>query len=424
MYRRGFLVLVLFLSSFATVGAGNWPQWRGPTLDGRSAEENLPIAWSVEENVAWKLEMPARSAATPIIWDDRIFLNVSFDPEKDDALSVWCVDRNTGKVLWKRPLGGGNVFKYKQHMSTPSPVTDGEHVWVMTGTGILKAFTFVGEEVWGRDIQADYGTFGLKWGYASSPLLFEDALYLEVLHGTETDDPSYVLRISKKTGKTVWRVTRPTEAVRESPDAYTTPALLRRGGKAEIVIVGGDVVTGHDPETGRELWRAGGLNPKASQSGRLVASPLVYGDMLYVFGKRGPVLAFRAAGDGAVTDEDLVWSMAGGTDVPTPVTDGRYFYLVNDKGIMWCLDARTGETLYGPERLQSGTYSASPVLADGKIYATSEAGVTSVVKAGPKFEVLAENDLRSLTLATAAISGGQIFFRTADYLYAIGTRAQ
>ena len=212
--------------------------------------------------------------------------------------------------------------------------------------------------------------------------------------------------------------------MRESPDAYTTPALLRRGGKAQIVIAGGDVGTGHDPETGRELWRAGDLNPERSGSGRIVASPLVHGDMLYAFGKRGPVLAFRAADDGGLTDEDLAWSLASGTDVPTPVTDGRYFYLVNDQGIMWCYDAKTGEAVYGPQRLRTGTYSASPLLADGKIYATSESGVTSVVKAGPKFEVLAENDLGSYTLASPAVSDGQIFIRTADFLYAIGTRAR
>lgn len=423
MYRRGALVLVLLLASVSTLEAGNWPQWRGPTLDGRSPEENLPLTWSVGENVAWRLEMPARGAATPIVWDDRIFLSVGFDPEEDDSLALWSVDRGTGEVQWKRPLGGGNVFKRKHHLSSPSPVTDGERVWVVTGTGIMKAFTFAGEEVWSRDLQAEYGPFGLKWGYSSSPLLFEDGLYVQVLHGTETDEPSYVLRVDKKSGETAWRVTRPTEAVQESPDSYTTPGLLTRGGGAEIVIVGGDVATGHDPATGRELWRVGGLNPERSGSGRLVASPVVHGDMLYVFGKRGPVLAYRAD-DGGPTGEDLVWSAESGTDVPTPVTDGRHIYLVNDKGIMWCLDAKTGEAVYGPERLETGTYSASPVLADGKVYATSEAGVTSVVKAGPKFEVLAENDLASYTLASPAVSDGQIFIRTTDYLYAVGARAR
>ena len=164
-------------------------------------------------------------------------------------------------MLWKRQLGGGNTRMQKQNMSSPSPVTDGQHVWVMTGTGVLKAFDFEGKELWARDIQKDYGAFGLQWGYGSSPLLFEDSLYVQVLHGMKTDDPSYVLRISKANGRTIWRVERPTSARRESPDAYTTPALLRYGTATEIVITGGDVVTGHDPNNGRELWRANGLNP-------------------------------------------------------------------------------------------------------------------------------------------------------------------
>ena len=136
-------------------------------------------------------------------------------------------------------------------MSTPSPVTDGSRVWVMTGTGILKAFDFEGRELWMRDIQKDYGRFGLNWGYGSSPLLDGDSLFVQVLHGMRTDDPSYLLRIDKETGKTIWKVERPTDARAESPDAYTTPALLRYGGTKEIVLTGGDVVTGHDPADGQ-----------------------------------------------------------------------------------------------------------------------------------------------------------------------------
>src|SRR6202008_1277151 len=149
---------------------------------------------------------------------------------------LWCVNRTNSQVLWKKLLGSGNVKMRKQNMSSPSPVTDGRSVYVMTGTGVLKGFDFAGKELWSRDIQKDYGAFGLNWGYASSPLLFEDSLYVEVLHGMKTRDASYLLRIDKKTGTTVWRVERPTEAIRESPDAYTTPALLRYDGKTEIVV--------------------------------------------------------------------------------------------------------------------------------------------------------------------------------------------
>lgn len=411
------LAIILFAST-ATIRAENWPQWRGPSLNGISTEKNLPVKWTTEENIAWKLAMPEWSGSTPIIWRDRIFLNVA---EKDE-LYLWCVDRSKGTTLWKKLLGSGNVKMRKQNMSSPSPVTDGKSVWVLTGTGILKSFDFTGKELWTRDIQKDYGEFGLNWGYASSPLLFEDSLYVQVLHGMKTDEPSYVMRIDKKTGKTLWKVDRPTAAIRESPDSYTTPALLRYGKTTEIVITGGDVVTGHDPATGKELWRANGLNPENAPMYRIVASPIVFNDLIYAPTRVKPLLVFKAGGRGDITTSHLVWSTNNGPDVPTPVTDGKYFYIVNDRGIMWCLDAKTGAEIYGQQRLKPGTYSGSPVLADDKIYVTNEEGLTTVVKAGPKFEVLAENPLNDYCLSSPAISDGQIFIRTATNLYAIGKK--
>jgi len=292
----------------------------------------------------------------------------------------------------------------------------------MTGNGILKGFDFSGRELWARDIQADYGRFGLNWGYASSPLLFEDALYVQVLQGMKTHDPSYLLRIDKKTGKTVWRVERPTDAVRESPDAYTTPDLLRSGGEVQIVVSGGDCVTVHDPATGKEIWRGTGFNPGKNADHRVIASPVVHGDVIYVPTRVRPLQVFRAGGHGDITESHRLWSFQNGPDVPTPVTDGTYFYSVNDRGIVWCLDAKTGKEIWGPQRIRRAIYSSSPVLADGKIYITDEDGVTTVFKAGPKFEALAENNLDDYTLSSIAVSGGQLFLRTAKYLYAIGKR--
>jgi outer membrane protein assembly factor BamB len=307
-------------------------------------------------------------------------------------------------------------------MSSPSPVTDGASVYVLTGTGILKGFDFSGKELWSRDIQKDYGQFGLNWGYASSPLLFEDSLYVQVLHGMKTDEPSYVLRIEKKTGKTLWRVERPTIAVRESPDSYATPGLFRKGKLTEIVISGGDCVTGHEPATGKELWRANGLNPDNDPFHRVVGSPVIFEDIIYAPSKFKPLLALRAGGRGDITTSHLIWSTTNGPDVPTPVTDGKYFYIINDRGIMWCLDAKTGAEIYAQQRLKPGAYSGSPVLADGKIYVTNEDGLTSVVKAGPTFELLAENALEDYCLSSPAISDGQIFIRTAQNLYCIGKK--
>jgi outer membrane protein assembly factor BamB len=410
--------VLLGVLTIATVSADNWPQWRGPQLNGASRETGLPLKWTPEENIAWKLPLPDFSGSTPVVWENYIFLNVAQGSE----LSLWCVDRRGPTVLWKAPFGAGNHIERKQNMSSPSPVTDGTSVFAITGTGILKGFDFKGKELWARDIQRDYGAFGLNYGYASSPLLHEDALFLQVLHGMKTDAPSYVLRIDKKTGKTLWKVERPTDAIRESPDAYTTPALLQYGAATEIVVSGGDVVTGHDPATGTELWRMKGLNPFNDPAYRLVASPLVVAGLVIAPSRQNPLVAIRPGGRGDITQSHKAWEFNRGPDVPTPVGDGTHLFVVTDNGVAHALNVKTGAIVWGPSRLRSGTYSASPVLADGRVYVTNEDGLTSVFAAGAKFELLAENPLHEYCLSSPAVSQGQLFVRTEHHLFAIGTR--
>jgi outer membrane protein assembly factor BamB len=473
------------LTSILTVAAGaaligsDWPSWRGPSNNGVSTETGLPVTWSATcedapaaaapttpdppaatppaqgqrgqrgrgrggggregrpltpfscntletENVAWRIPLPAYSGSTPIISGNTIFLNVA-TAANTGALELWAIDRSTQKVSWKRPLADTNHMERKQNMSSPSPVTDGKHVWVMTGVGTLKAFDFSGKEIWSRQIQEDYGKFGLNWGYASSPFLKNGALYVQVLHGMKTDDPSYILKIDAQTGKTIWRVERPTEAVAESPDSYTTPAWIEANGRAELIITGGDVISGHDPATGAEYWRADVLNPQRARNYRIVASPTVVGDLIIAPTRNNPMVAIRPGGKGDVAETHVAWTFAQGPDVPTPVSDGKLLYIVRDSGVAFALDVKTGETVYGPERLPSGTYSASPILADGKIYVTTEEeGITTVYRAGPKFEVLSSNklaeDCSPYCLSTVAVSDGQLFIRTASFLWAIGKR--
>jgi outer membrane protein assembly factor BamB len=476
------------LTSIVTVVAGtalfasDWPSWRGPTNNGVSTEAGLPVTWGATcadaaapaaappsepaaatatppagppagpgqrgrggrggregrpitpftcskietKNVAWKVPLPAYSGSTPVIWGDTIFLNVATGANTG-ALELWAIDRRTQKVSWKRPLADTNHMERKQNMSSPSPVTDGKHVWVMTGVGVLKAFDFSGTELWSRQIQQDYGAFGLNFGYASSPLLKGGALYLQVLHGMKTDDPSYLLKIDALTGKTLWRVERPTEAVAESPDSYGTPAWAEANGRAELIITGGDVISGHDPATGAEYWRADVLNPQRARNYRIIASPTVVGDLVIAPTRNNPMVAIRAGGKGDVAASHVAWTFAQGPDVPTPVSDGKLLYIVRDSGVAFALDVKTGETVYGPERLPSGNYSASPILADGKIYVTTEEeGLTTVYRAGPKFEILSSNkladDCSPYCLSTIAVSDGQLFVRTASFLWAIGDR--
>lgn len=424
----------------------NWPQWRGPEQNGVSTAKNLPATWNETENIAWKTPMPSWSGSTPIIWGGQIFVT---SPSEEDPnyqppaspggrrsrygqarnpggseLFVICLSKKDGKVLWKQQLDTGNHLQRKGNSASPSPVTDGKHVWVVTGTGQVTALDVNGKEIWQKNLQNEYGDFGLNWGYASSPLLYDGKLIIEVLHGMKTDDPSYIVAFDAKSGQEIWKQERPTDAVMESPDAYTTPALLEHNGQTQIVITGGDYVTGHDPSSGEELWRAGGLNPEKGRNYRIVASPLVVDGMIYAPTRKKPLLALKAGGAGDVTNSHLAWKWdgAGSPDVPTPASDGTYFYMVDDNGLASCLDAKSGNVVWGPERTAQGIVSASPVVADGKIYIINEQAVTTVLAAGPEAKHLSTNELDgSYTLSSPAVSGSQIFIRTSNYLYCIGS---
>lgn len=397
------------------VASADWPHWRGPGRTGVAAVDDAPLTWGPADNVRWRLPLPEKSGSTPIVFGDRVYLNVA----DGDALELWCVDRGNGEVVWRRPLDDRNVDKRKGNMSSPSPVVDADGVWVMTGTGILAGFGADGRELWRRDLQEEYGPFGILHGYSSSPLLHGDSLYVQVLHGFLHDDPSYVLRIDKRTGETRWRVERPTDAPREAPDAYTTPALLPRADGFEIVVSGADYVTGHDPARGRELWRVPGLNPTANPAQRIVASPIVAGSMLFVPSRVDPLVALDASRTAPGEAPAVVWMTSRGPDVPTPVPAGDHLFVLTDNGIVWCLEVASGRVVWGPERVEPATYSASPVVAAGRLYVTNEAGLTTVLAAGPEFRVLAENHIEEYTLSSLAVADGQIFLRTAESLYCI-----
>ena len=410
----------------------NWPQWRGPVSNGAAPEaRNLPVAWSDSQNILWRTKLPSWSAATPAVWQDWIFVTSAEEGSRRlhsetpgnaalDKILLIAINRKNGSIRWQRQIDSGNKLFRKQNSASPSPITDGRSVWTMTGNGKLARFTLDGSEVWKRDIQAEYGEFGLNHGYASTPLLHGERLYVQVLHGMRTDEPSYVFALDKQTGKTLWKVDRPTDARMESPDNYATPQMARVAGKLQLVISGADYVTGHDPDTGKELWRIGGLNPTNNPANRTIASSLVIGELVFTPSMRGrPFIAFRAGGSGVITGKSELWTNNLGADVPTPTTDGKYIYVLGDSGIMHCIEAVTGSIAYQGMRIENGTYSASPLLADGKLYCINEDGTTTVVKAGPAFEILGVNRLDSLTLASPVAVGNQLFIRTAEHLYCI-----
>jgi len=429
---------VIPLIALAGSAWANWPQWRGPNSNGSTSEaRGLPVRWTETENVVWRTKMPSWSAATPIVWNDTVFVTSAEEgflrlgergpsgsgSKNPDKIYLIAVNRKDGTIRWRNEIDTGNRLYRKQNSASPSPITDGERVWIMTGNGKLVCFTLEGKPIWKRDIQADYGAFGLNHGYASTPLLYQDRLYIQVLHGMKTDDPSYVFAVDKNSGKTIWKVERPTNAKSESPDNYATPQIATVDGKAQLIISGADYVTGHDLLTGKELWRIGGFNPTDNPANRTIASSIVIGGNVFTTSTRGrPFIAFRAGGSGDITGKNELWKNNLGADVPTPTTDGKYIYVLNDIGILHCLDVKTGKPVYEGKRIENGTYSSSPLLADGKLYCTNEEGTTTVVKAGPEFEVLGVAKLDSHTLASPVAVGAQIFIRTAEYLYCIQRR--
>lgn len=441
----GVMLLMLGLVD-GSAASDDWRQWRGPTLNGVSDSTGLPTTWSPTKNIVWKAPLPAWGGSTPIVTGDRVFVTSPSSHDGKDGgkaevvrrfrrggrenpggpdLLLMCFSRKDGSLLWQRTLDSNNKLFGKQNMASPSPITDGQHVWALTGTGVLTAFDLAGTALWRHALQEENGAFGLGWGYASSPLYHHGKVIVQVLHGSTTQNPSYVVAFDGPTGKRAWKIERKTDAQRECPDAYTTPTVLTHGGKTELVISGADYVTGHDPETGAELWRAGGLNPAKRGNYRVCGTPVAIDGLVYATSRVRPLLAFRAGGRGDITTSHLAWKYEdrGGTDVPSIICDGKRLYMVNDKGIATCLNAKTGEVIWGPERTALGTCSASPVLADGKLYITNESGVTTVLRAGSRFEVLATNDLEdSYTIASMAVAGSQIFLRTSTDLYCIAAQ--
>ena len=407
--------------------AANWPQWRGPELNGSTSETNLPATWSKTENVLWSAPLPGPSHATPIVWDDSVFVNT---PDADANLLLMCLDRHSGAVRWQKQVAVGNRVAGRNNMASPSPVTDGNTVWTMFGTGNLAAFDFSGKQLWARSLTKEYGRFILNWIYGSSPLLYKGRLYVEVLRRVPGD--SFLLCLDPQTGSNIWRQVRPTDAIQESQEAYSTPMPSECAGRTEIVVVGGDYVTGHDAETGEELWRGGGLrNFGHGPDSRLVPSPVVADGLVFVCGaKRNPFLAFHDCGTGDITSGGLAWSYSDySTDCVTPLLyQDKLFMLDGDKQMMVCFEPKTGKVNWRQRLGVHEIFRASPTGADGRIYCFSEYA-TAVVLSAADGQILStikmnEGDQtdEGLSHGTIAAAQGCLFIRTPAHLYCIAKK--
>ncbi len=393
MTRRSLSMVLVFLTA-SLASAGDWPQWRGPNFNGSTDEKNLPSRWSGSENIAWSTDLPSAAASTPIVWGDKVFLS-GLDTTAD-TLQAMCFDLSSGKRLWRHDIAKGTRKDRRSNFAAPSPVTDGERVVFFYGNGDLVCFDPQGHRLWARNIQQDYGPFAFQWTFSSSPLLFAGRLYLQVLqrdvpvggHGLkDRKNESYILAMDPQTGKTLWRHFRPSEARVESLEAYSTPIPYRHNGSYQLLVAGGDALSGHNPATGEELWRWGTWNPMRIPHWRLVPSPIAGdGVVLACAPKRDPVYAVRLGGSGRLDDDALAWvsraSREVSSDVPTPAFyDGDFFVLSDVRKSLSRVEPRTGKvkwTMATPGRTK---YEASPLAADGKIYIVNFDGQVAVINA-------------------------------------------
>jgi len=452
-----FLIVALLFNGLVAPAA-DWPNWRGPAYNGTTPETNLPVEFSPTNNVKWTAPLPGLSAATPIIHGNHVFISSTDDRTK--TLVALALDRATGKQLWLQEVSPGFAKDHRSNYAASSPVTDGQLVVFLYGNGDLAAFDFSGKKLWARNLEKDYGPFAYYWTYGASPTLHGGKLYVPVLQRNEpvqgrgrTDGPieSYLLALDPATGQELWRHIRPSDARAESMEAYTTIIPVERYDdpgaftivdgspppvtaqlpikRTQLLIAGGDCLTGHDAATGKELWRWSTWNPTKNSGWRLVPSPVEAGKVAVVHAPRGaPTYAIKLGGKGTLDDRALAWTSTDreiSSDVSTPAYyQGRLYVLNSDRKTIARVDPATGKADWIGELDSRSKFESSPTAGDGKLYFQNHAGEVFVVDAAPEFKLrqrvtmgdAGERDAR----ATIAISGGNLFIRTATKLYCVG----
>ena len=418
------LLLLLLLAAPAT--AENWPQWRGPKNDGHSTEKGLPDKWSDTENVVWKAKMPGPGAGTPCVWGDRIFLTAVDGTD----LVVFCVGTD-GKDKWKKALGTGNTAARgdEGNSASASCSTDGKRVYAFVGDGTLAALDFDGDVKWTVDTQKVYGKFNIQFGAHWTPVLYKGVLYVTLMHrGVQQ-----IVAFDAASGKELWKADRTSDAPKgvESYDVYASPFVWEKGDKAQLIVHGNDYCTGHDLTDGKELWRVTELNPKGpkyNRAWRAVSSPLVTPDLIVVPScKNGVTVGIdpnTAKGDikPGATAAGEVWRIAKDTpDVPSPLLVDGTVYIWKENSTLLAYDAKTGAKT-GELKVNGERNRANPVYADGKILVVGREGTMATVKPGKEPELLHKMKLPDTFTASPAVSGGRIYLRGWNNLYAVGVK--
>lgn len=426
-------VCSLLLLQVTLARADNWPQWRGVHSDGISTEKDIPTKWSKSEKIVWRTPMPGQAGATPCIWGDRIYATSA---EAND-LVLLCLSTVDGKVLWKQKVGEGNqdARAGEGNSASPSPSTDGQHVWVFFGTGAIACYTKDGTEVWKFNVSDRFGKLDIQFGMTSTPVLEGDGLYLQLIHGRmQRGDQSRtgkVIKLDKLTGKTVWEVDRVTDAQFECKHSYASPFIYDDKKSKFLVAHGADCTTGHDLVSGREIWRFGMLNGPTPLNAkpnditfRFVASPCVdpkSNTIIIPTAKEGPVIAIKASelqGDSSAKESAVAWNLPRTPDVSIPLIVDGLVYMLHKDGKLQCVELATGKELY-LNRTYTGQHRTSPLYADGHLYFGSNDGHFTVVKAGKDFEIVSTMEMGEAITASAIVSNGTLYIRSYEALYAI-----
>jgi outer membrane protein assembly factor BamB len=398
------LAVLLVLTFGARMFAEDWPAFRGPTGQGHSSEHNLPLEWSESRHVIWKAAVPGRGWSSPVVAGGRVWLTTAVT-DRGASLRLLAFDAATGRELVNVEvfhLPSAHLLNEKNSLASPTPIVDGDRIYVHFGAQGTAALTMAGEVVWKARFP-----YESQHGNGGSPMLYGDLLVLSC----DGADTAFVVALDKRTGKIRWK----TDRRRPWDQAYSTPLVINVGGRDQIFSVGAYRAAAYDPDNGRELWRVSYDDGFSNVPRPVFGHGLVY----IATGFQQPfLLAVRADGTGDVTRTHIAWTLNRGAPLtPSPLLVGDDLYVVNDNGIASALDAKTG-AIHWQQRL-GGTFSASPVLADGRIYFTSEDGETTVVAPGREFRKLAMNRIDEPTLASLAISGGSIFMRGESHLYRI-----
>lgn len=439
------LAFAIFGGLDASASAQDWPNWRGPSFNGAASPsaKGLPVTFSPTSGVKWSIDLPGPSASTPVVYGSNVFLSTA--DMKAQTLLAQCYDKQTGKLKWSERVGtgyraggvGDDLRKdERSNYSSPSPSCDGKRVVFFYGNGDLAAFDLAGKKLWQRNLQKDYGDFAFGWTFSSSPLLYEGRLYMQILQNDRpsrgngsTNPQSFLLCMDPQTGKESWRAMRPTTAVQESREAFTTPIPHVSNGRKEILIAGGDFLTGHDPATGRELWRWGTWNENHREPyWRLVPSPVAGDGMVVVCApKRAPVYATKLGGTGTLGMDNVAWKSEDRSDVtsdvPTPLFyNGRFYVLSDLRRTLTCVEPKTGKVVWSLPIPNRKNCWGSPTGADGKIYFMSLSGTVFVVDAATG-KLLSENALGEEGMdarSSVAVAGQNLFVRTDTKLFCIG----